>query len=202
MTQTQYINVIVHIKSAHEGLSFDCTSCDKSFPRKDKLESHIKIVHSNPLDLDSNEKRITKMPEENIICELCGKSFRKKFDLKRHIQSIHEEMKFKCEFCSKEFSQPGSLKIHVQRYHKKPGDSSVFYQCDQCGKSFMQNYDLKRHIARDKFEFMQFHEFDTLCLKRIRILDKNAGSPKIGLAEIRPDSAKGGYWREVAFCTI
>ena len=72
-------------------------------------------------------------------------------------------MKVKCETCNKEFTQPGSLKIHIQRYHKEPGDSSVFYQCDQCGKSFMQNYDLKHHIARNKFEFTQFHEFDTDC---------------------------------------
>ena len=161
MTYTQYIHDTVHIKTAHEGLSFDCNSCDKYFPRKDKLESHIKIVHDNPLD--SNEKRITKASEKNIICDLCGKTFRKKYDLKRHIQSIHEEMKVKCETCNKEFTQPGSLKIHIQRYHKEPGDSSVFYQCDQCGKSFMQNYDLKRHIARNKFEFTQFHEFDTDC---------------------------------------
>lgn len=62
-----------HIKAFHSGEIFQCTECDKMFPRQDKLRLHM-LIHNSKFEFK---------------CTACSKEFKRKDKLKEHTQRIH-----------------------------------------------------------------------------------------------------------------
>ncbi|XP_026568254.1 gastrula zinc finger protein XlCGF7.1-like, partial [Pseudonaja textilis] len=92
------------------GKRFQCPECEKSFKRKDHLQSHL-IIHTG---------------EKPYKCLECGKSFRHISNLYTH-QRIHTgEKRYKCLECGKSFNMSGNLhrhqKVHLNKY-LEGGDS-------------------------------------------------------------------------------
>ena len=94
----------LHVRSIHEGVSYECGYCKKSFVDKSTLKKHVKTVHVNL---------------KNFKCDECDKSFGQNWILQQHIAIVHRnEKEFKCDHCEKAFGQNGHLKIHMRRVHK------------------------------------------------------------------------------------
>ena len=94
----------LHVKSVHEGVSYDCDQCDKSFAQKGDLKRHVEIVHMNM---------------KNFKCDECDQSFGQKAHLESHISTVHRnEKNFKCDTCGKSFGLKQNLNKHIRNVHK------------------------------------------------------------------------------------
>jgi uncharacterized Zn-finger protein len=63
-------------RESHGEKRLACTSCTKTFYRKDHLDRHRTLLHN-----DSNQAIV----KQSYVCDFCTKQFAKKFNLKRHI---------------------------------------------------------------------------------------------------------------------
>ena len=92
-----------HIKAKHEGISYNCEKCDKSFHAKHYLMHHIKTVHEG---------------KRRFKCDFCTKTFAHREGMKCHIKTVHEGVRYECDFCEKSFTQLPNLKKHVSDTHQ------------------------------------------------------------------------------------
>jgi general transcription factor IIIA len=124
---------------------FACSApdCDKTFPRKDHLQRHIKNAHSDPA------------AERTFTCDWqgCGKSFTSNGRLQRHMD-VHAS-KFYCTAyppCNEVFRKEKLLDAHVKAQHLevKP------YPCtfvnpetgDKCTSAYQTESGLQRHLNK------------------------------------------------------
>lgn len=116
-----------------QSTSFPCRLCERIFPKKESLASHMKIHKNNAPPDDATAK-------QRLSCEFCSKNFSKAQQLMRHIRG-HDEMKsLQCNICSKRLHN-GTLIDHMNRHNNiKP------HQCPHCIKSFHQSSSLKEHL--------------------------------------------------------
>ena len=99
-----------------------CKSCDKSFPRLNRLNSHIKSVH---------EGLKTK------TCDICSKCFFNQGALNVHMIYSHKELGiYKCEYCDKDFGLDQYLKNHIKNTHKEIHNEQ---KCSFCQKTWKQD---------------------------------------------------------------
>lgn len=109
-------------------MTFNCNQCNKSFSRKDNLNTHIKSVH---------------LKEKKYHCDQCDKSFGQKSKLNVHIKTVHLKQKeFNCKYCDKSFGQKCNLKVHIKTVHLKQKD----FNCEHCNYSCGQQVHLNIHI--------------------------------------------------------
>lgn len=135
------------LKQDDQGLPYVCSTCSKSFMRKDNLKQHLKI-HSG---------------EKHFMCNTCQKFFTRKFSLYRHAlthlkqddqapvsdsevkpsSSVEDrKLSFVCNICSKTFSRKDALTRHRKLHSEdKP------FCCATCGKAFFRKSNLQRHIV-------------------------------------------------------
>lgn len=134
------------MRSHNKERPFACTEpgCDKTFPRKDHLQRHLKNAHKDPATT------------RTYVCDWdrCGKSFTSNGRLQRH-KDAHES-KFYCTEhppCAASFRTEKTLQAHVKSDHLevKP------YPCThidpetglRCTNGYQQEGALQRHIARE-----------------------------------------------------
>ena len=111
--------------------SLSCKECGKTFSRNDKLNDHIKRVHS-------------EIKPESFPCIQCEKTFTRKDNLQRHMKDSHKkEQRFECSECFDTFSRMEHLKSHEER-----GKHSGVLNCEYCYQDLtFKSYDAaQRHI--------------------------------------------------------
>ena len=74
MTFTHKGNLNTHIKSIHEGKTYQCQLCEQKFTQKGSLNTHIKSIHEG----------------KTYHCQHCEQRFTQKGNLSTHIKYIHE----------------------------------------------------------------------------------------------------------------
>merc|ERR1712200_335114 len=108
---------------------FSCEFCNKSYSRKDKLRTHIKMVHE-----DQNVKQHS--------CQVCEKSYSRKDKLNNHMKQSHFEVYKK--------QAEDSLGTNEKMVHE---DQNVKqHNCQVCEKSYSRRDKLNSHMKKCHFE--------------------------------------------------
>ena len=118
-----------HMGAMHEGITYDCTQCPKTYKEKRKLKEHVQFVHQGVIQK----------------CDQCDYQSGRKLNLYRHVQIKHRGIKkpatiVQCEHCRKPFSGISNLKFHIKTIH-----GGIKYQCDICGHQASTKYNLIKH---------------------------------------------------------
>ena len=71
------------LKSAREGLKYQCIECGKQLSSAWSLNSHKQAIHEGI----------------KYNCELCKHQSTTKGSLARHIRAFHDEVKYPCHLC-------------------------------------------------------------------------------------------------------
>ena len=118
---------MVHKRSVHEGIRFNCSVCDYRAPTKSSLAVHMRGAHST-----------TKLQ-----CEQCGFQCKWKTTLRQHVARVYlgQSERFQCDECPATQSSLGNLKLHKNSEHL-----NIKFDCTQCGKSFKQKRGLTIHV--------------------------------------------------------
>ena len=109
----------------HRIQQYNCTRCEKSFPFKSQLDSHMD-VHTATSRLYCTEPK-------------CSSSFWRHSDLKSH-QETHKTPEVQCHYCN--YSSPDKRNVK-QHECKHTGEKP--YKCAQCLETFMYAQQKKRH---------------------------------------------------------
>jgi general transcription factor IIIA len=155
-----------HVQSHNKERPFACDQpdCDKTFPRKDHLQRHLKNAHSDPAvqrtftcdwagcgkSFTSNGRlqRHRDVHDSKFYCTgfpPCNEAFRKETALEAHVKTQHLEVKpYPCTFedpetgdrCTSGYQTEGALQRHVHRVHSLGQDSEIFCMiCAELGQA-------------------------------------------------------------------
>ncbi|CAJ1082827.1 gastrula zinc finger protein XlCGF57.1-like [Xyrichtys novacula] len=138
----------------HTKAGFSCSVCNKSFPWRGELVSHMRIHTEEKPNVSAGfDSRFSGIPnlilhpesqtdEKRFTCPVCEKSFSHRTHLLDHMK-IHAGEKCSCSVCGKrlfKYSLVRHMKSHTREPIQKP------YSCAECGKRFEQRQSLGLHM--------------------------------------------------------
>lgn len=123
-------------KSAIEKTSLTCSKCNKQFPSRTNLLTHIQVVHTN----------------ERLKCTVagCDKIFKTNAGIVGHIQNIHPEEIKQCDVCQKSFYSEEKLAEHRLNHSKS---EKISFDCNLCDKMFPNKHALRVHLTQHEKDF-------------------------------------------------
>lgn len=133
-----------------------CRICEKEFPARTNLLSHIQNVHTNNewmkcpvVECDKIFKTVpgifwhvqTTHPDAIKTCEMCNKKFYSTEKLDDHRQKRHNLVTFDCTLCEKKFTEKSRLRAHLMQHEKE-------VPCNLCDKKFSSAKVMMEHRER------------------------------------------------------
>ncbi|XP_061727509.1 gastrula zinc finger protein XlCGF58.1-like isoform X1 [Cydia pomonella] len=112
-------------------VSVPCPECGKVFSRKNYMNNHMKLFHSN---------------QSRHHCPLCDKYFVNGWGLRTHHKFVHEKIPLPktkiCSVCGRGFGTNRVLENHMRTHTgERP------FSCARCPAAFAQRVALKAHLA-------------------------------------------------------
>ena len=132
-------------KKKHDGVSYTCHICGKTYSYAQGLAEHINDKHLNKKPKQSKCSQL----EKKYICDDCGKAFIGKGDLDRHKIIKHtKNFPLKCEKCGLGFinSKRKQFEKHIERCQGEPRTRNKIWTCEQCGKEFNKKSNYQVHL--------------------------------------------------------
>ena len=108
----------------HVEYTLQCNICDKKFPVKQSLDTHM-MLHTG---------------ERPHKCSMCKKGFVKSGNLTKHMRTHTGEKPDECSICNKCYQQKGDLKRHMRKHTCEIN----LHKCEVCEKSFSSPVSLER----------------------------------------------------------
>ena len=139
-------HIQVHLKKGN----FQCNTCEKTFSIQNRLNTHIKNIHSPKSDI--------------FLCDICEKPFRLQKYLKNHYKFTHRKTREACKIC--EVIIPGSItrmKTHLNNVHFR---NIISYDCHLCDKRFKSQRGQSLH-------FQKIHELHEIEMLQCDICEKD-----------------------------
>ncbi|KAL0893233.1 hypothetical protein ABMA27_014838 [Loxostege sticticalis] len=144
-----------HAKRLTQDKPYACTTCHKTFSRKEHLDNHVRShTGETPYRCEFCAKTFTR--KEHMVnhvrkhtgetphrCEICKKSFTRKEHFMNHVMWHTGETPHRCDFCSKTFTRKEHLLNHVRQH---TGESP--HRCNFCSKSFTRREHLVNHVRQ------------------------------------------------------
>ncbi|KAM3957676.1 zinc finger Y-chromosomal protein 1-like [Aphomia sociella] len=124
---SKFANVDIHIKQTH--CVQKCKDCNKTFPSRYALETHVENVHKTDV----------------LKCPLCPKVLGTRYLKRRHLALVHDykSVQVSCDLCSMIFTRNHKLQLHKRRVHYKEKNMT----CELCGYVAFNMESLKRHMV-------------------------------------------------------
>lgn len=88
-----------HLKSYHEGITYPCDLCGKTFKSMHRVGVH-------------------RAREKNLDCDKCGNKYYQIMNLQDHIRHKHTNTTLICENCDYTSDYRQDMKNHVERIHR------------------------------------------------------------------------------------
>ena len=135
----------------HEGLGYNCDSCDYSTCTPNGLLKHQNSKHSVKTENVEAEQARNCKSKEAIQCELCLKQFARKAGLKRHKYFKHESLGYNCDQCDHAARTPLGLLKHKSSSHGITSENipddvlHSSFKCKECGALYNSTTALRRH---------------------------------------------------------
>ena len=151
--------IIKHWQEEHIGnkATYQCSSCNKKFPKYSALTKHKKYMHGKveiscdqcnykaPKQGILNQHIAIKHDGIRVVCDLCDTSFVSLANLRVHKKNIHDGIRYPCDKCDYSATQSQGLRSHQKIQHQ-----GLRFECDQCefkatGKSNLQVHKETKH---------------------------------------------------------
>ncbi|XP_063545018.1 zinc finger protein ZFP2-like [Cydia strobilella] len=110
----------------HEGRTYVCQHCGKSFKKSTSYLSHMRTQHL----------------AMNVACDECGEVFVGEHGLRLHKGKTHAK-RIKCETCSAMFLSLAALDRHTDT----AGEHRDLWPCEQCGENCASEKALHKHVG-------------------------------------------------------
>lgn len=115
----------MQLHSADPNSRHQCLICNKTFPVRRYMMSHMRSSHRSP-------KLKQDKPPIVLSCEICQKVFNKQGMLNKHMKQHNKEpARYMCDYCGHEFENRHCLRKHLSSAHKI---SKKFFKCAVCQK--------------------------------------------------------------------
>ena len=137
-----------HLLKHNGGKQFICTVCNETFNRKDVLDDHLKLSHSDETKYiatlcDDAEKDIScsssasHSDSKHFVSAYVKSENEHSNSLENHYETLKDEKPFVCGECEQIFRQKSSLDDHYRYVH---------FVCPTCKKFFHNKQRLNSHI--------------------------------------------------------
>lgn len=118
----------MQLHSADPKLQHHCLICNKAFPVRRYMMSHMRTSHKNPKTKTDKPEKLSKI----FTCDICQKIFDKQGAFNKHIKRhSREPARYMCDHCGEEFENRHSLRKHLSQVHKI---SKKYFKCNLCQK--------------------------------------------------------------------
>ena len=162
-----------HIFIKHQGGSFDCVQCEKTFSSERAMISHNRTKHEGIAKLKCNQEGCSyttndpgQLPQHYLEAhqigqpmkclftnedgQICGRVFVNSRSFQQH-SLFHEDKKYMCEDCNRWFKEKDKLDAHWNKFHN-PDNQPQQYLCSECGKALGSTSSLKNHMDWHKLQ--------------------------------------------------